>query len=116
MLITPEMVQSARAKIAARRASLPVVLIEEEEHPHMAYVLAQLRAYLAELEAMTPLPPACSALALADHENWMASSDQISRTVRFAEWTALLTVPDEIAEVLNAIQERERALFNLPSA
>lgn len=106
MLITPEMVQAAKLRL-----HVPVVLIEEDD-----YVLNQLRAYLSELEAMAVPPPAGSPEALADHDNWMKTREQIRRIVRMAEWSALLTVPSEVTEVLKAIDARKAVLMHLPHA
>lgn len=103
MLITPEMVRAAR-----ERLSVPVVLIvDEAEDILIDYAVSQLRRVLAQLDAMTPLAPACSEEALANHEAWMKQSEQMNRLAREAECIALTTVPPEIASVLHVIGTRE---------
>lgn len=115
MLITPEMVQSARLRIARERGDVPVVLIEEE-YTLTDSVIEQLQGFLSELEQMPVPPPAGSPEAIASHDEWMTTRKRIRRIVERAEWRALLTVPPEVAEVLNAINARKNVLFNLPSA
>lgn len=75
--------------------------------------VARLQELLSELEAMTPLAPACSPEALADHENWMKANERIRELARKAEYAALMTVPAEVAEVLDAIDTRKLVLLNL---
>ena len=106
MLITPEMVRAAR-----ERLQVPVVLIiDEAEEIILDYAVSQLQAILAELEAMTALAPACSAEATANHDAWMAQSEQMHNLAHKAQHIALTTVPDEVQKVLHAINMRELAL------
>lgn len=79
----------------------------------ISVVTEQLKGYLAELEAIPQLPKACSPEALADHETWMATREQIRQLVRQAEWSALMTVPDEITSLLKAIDARKNELMHL---
>jgi hypothetical protein len=106
MLITPEMVQAAKLRL-----SVPVVLIEDDaECIILDYTVAQLQDVLAQLDEMAPLPPPCSAEAVAHHEAWMNQSEQMSHLARKAEVMALLTVPPEIQKVLHVINVRQLAL------
>jgi dihydroneopterin aldolase len=75
--------------------------------------VARLQELLSELEALPPLPKACTPEALADHDNWMKRHEQVCELVRKAEYAALTAVPAEVAEALEAVYERKRALLHL---
>jgi hypothetical protein len=75
----------------------------------------RLKELLGELESMTPLPPVGTPDAREQHEEWMKKHTHIRDLVRKAEYAALLSVPPEVAEVLDAIYTRKHTLLNLPA-
>jgi hypothetical protein len=96
---------------------IPIVLIEDDaESIILDYTVGQLQGVLAELEAMTPLAPPASSEAVANHEAWMAQSEQMSRLDRQAQHIALTTVPDEVQKVLHDIFVRQLALHGVTLA
>jgi hypothetical protein len=114
MLITPEMVQAARAKLVRE---VPVVLIvDEAEDIIIDYTVSQLQRVLSQLDEMAPLPPPGSAEALANHQAWMDQSEHISDLAREAKCMALTIVPDEVQKVLHAISARQLVLMGITLA
>lgn len=75
--------------------------------------IAELQAILAELQAMTPLPPAATpGRTTEEHEEWMTRHKAITDRMRKAELQALATLPAFVASCLFAINQRALELFN----
>ena len=81
-----------------------------EDH---SYVIKHIQAILDEMHAMDPLAKIGSDAYHADHDTWTTQRERINEAERMAEIYAMLTVPPEIAVLLEQVRREWRRLRNV---
>lgn len=84
--------------------------LEEQAMSIHDFERGKIQAILEQLQAMEPLPAPESLEALG-HNVWMLRNEQIKELVQQAEQYALLSVPEEIRDVLEQIWSRKWVLL-----